>query len=212
MKKRYIALIIVIVLIIIAVASGIAYYMIIENGKNYEIEKIENYNYFVLKEKDLYGVIDRQGNILIEPEYNEIIIPNPEKAVFITYKEDEIKVLNNLNEQILGQYSNITPIRFKNISSDLMYEKSVLKYEKDGKYGLINLEGKVISEPIYDEIDSLQFKEGELLVKQNDKYGVINIKGNILIKLEYDEILTDEYYTSEDIYKKARLYCRNKNR
>ena len=50
-----------------------------------------------------------------------------------------------------------------------MYEKSVLKYSKDGKYGIINFNGKKITNAIYEEIDTLQFKEGELLVKKRRK-------------------------------------------
>ena len=96
---------------------------------------------------------------------------------------------------------NIAPIRFKNISSDLMYEKSVLKYQEDGKYGLIDFQGKEITKAIYDDIDSLQYKEGELLVKQNDKLGVINIKGNELVEVKYDEILIDDFYIEDENYR-----------
>ena len=47
-----------------------------------------------------------------------------------------------------------------------MYEKSVLKYKKNEKYGLIDYSGKQITEAIYGQIDSLGYKEGELLVEQ----------------------------------------------
>ena len=82
-----------------------------------------------------------------------------------------------------------------------MYEKSVLKYSKDGKYGIISIDGKKITNPIYDEIDTLQYKEGELLVKKNNKYGVINIKGTTLIKIKYDSVNCDKYYDEENGYK-----------
>ena len=130
-----------------------------------------------------------------------VIVPNNEKGVFIctydinyengTYKT---KILNEKNEEIFTKYENIEPLRLKNISSDLMYEKSVLKYSKDGKYGIINLEGKKLTKPIYEEIDTFQYKEGELLVKKDGKYGVINIKGKPLVKNKYDKIETDKYY------------------
>ena len=202
MKKRNIALILISILIIIAIVV-IGIYAIIENGKNYEIQQIEEYNYFVLKQNDLYGVIDKKGNTIIPSQYSEVKIPNPQKAVFVCSQEETSKVLNEKGEEILSQYSEITPIRLKNIASDLMYEKSVLKIKQDGKYGLINFEDKEIVKPIYDEIDSLPYKEGELLVKQNDKYGVINIKGNKLVKIQYDSIEVDEYYTDEDRCKYA---------
>ena len=200
MKKRYIVLIVVIILVVIALASVFTYYYISENAKKYEIEKIDEYNYFVLKQENVYGVIDKKGNKIIDAEYTNVVIPNPEKPIFICYKDEEVKVLTEGNQQLLTDYEAIEPIRFKNILSDLMYEKSVLKYKKDGKYGIINFDGKMLTNPIYDEIDSLQHKEGELLVKQGEKYGIININGKELIKPQYDTIAIDEYYSDENNY------------
>lgn len=203
MKKRYIIMIIVAILILIAAVAVGIYNIMLEKGKEYEIEEIKQYNYFLLKQDNFYGVIDKKGNTIIPTEYGEIKIPNPEKAVFVCYQGENTKVLNERKEQILAEYEDIEPIRLKNISSDLMYEKSVLKYEKDGKSGLINLEGKEITKPIYDEIDSMPYKEGTLIVKQNEKYGVINIKGNKLVEPEYDGVKIDEYYTKKNGYQYA---------
>ena len=155
MKKRYIVGIVIAVIIILVVLSFVAYYFIQKNAREYEIAKVENYQYFVLKENNLSGVIDRSGNILIEPTYEEIRIPNPEKAVFVCYAENDSKVLNQNNEEMFSEYELVEPIRLKNVESDLMYEKSVLKYYQNGKYGLIDFEGKQITEPIYESIDSL---------------------------------------------------------
>ena len=201
MKKKCIIGIIIIVIAIIT--AFVVYNIIKENGRNYEIEKVSNYNYFVVMQNNLYGVIDKTGNTIISPKYQEVKIPNPEKAVFVCYEENNTKVLNEKNEEILTNYTNVEPIGLKNIASDLMYEKSVLRYAKDGKYGLINFEGKEITKPIYDELEGLPYKEGELLVKQNEKYGVINIKGNNLVDIEYETITVDGYFTNENQYKNA---------
>lgn len=201
MKKKCIIGIIIIVIAIIT--AFVVYKVIKENGRNYEIEKVSNYNYFVVMQNNLYGVIDKTGNTIISPKYQEVKIPNPEKAVFVCYEENNTKVLNEKNEEILTNYTNVEPIGLKNIASDLMYEKSVLRYAKDGKYGLIDFEGKEITKPIYDELEGLPYKEGELLVKQNEKYGVINIKGNNLVDIEYETITVDGYFTNENQYKNA---------
>lgn len=203
MKKRNVVIIVVAILIAIAIGTFIIYHINQESGKSYEIEQVKQYNYFLLKQGEQYGVIDRAGNIIIDAKYSEIKIPNPEKAVFACYQGETIKILNEKKEEILSQYTDVEPIRLKNIVSDLMYEKSVLKYKKDGKYGLINFAGKEITKPIYEEIDSLPYKEGELLVKQDGKYGVINIKGNKIVEIIYDKIAVDEYYTDENRYKYA---------
>ncbi len=211
MKKKYIIMLVVILLIIMAIAGWFIYKQIEKNGREYEIQKvnIENYQYFILRQEGNYGVINKNGDIVINPEYTNIVIPNPEKAVFICYNDENTKVLNQNQEQIYTEYSNIQPIRLKNIASDLMYEKNVLTYEQDGKIGLMNLEGEAIAKPIYESIDGLPYKEGELLVKQEGKYGVINNKGNELVKAEYDQIAVDNYTTEDVGYKNAGYIVSN---
>ena len=211
MKKKYIIMLVVILLIIMAIAGWFIYKQIEKNGREYEIQKvnIENYQYFILRQEENYGVINKNGDIVINPEYTNIVIPNPEKAVFICYNDENTKVLNQNQEQIYTEYSNIQPIRLKNIASDLMYEKNVLTYEQDGKIGLMNLEGEAIAKPIYESIDGLPYKEGELLVKQEGKYGVINNKGNELVKAEYDQIAVDNYTTEDVGYKNAGYIVSN---
>ncbi len=196
-------MIIIAIVIIVAVASGLVYNLLQEKGKEYEIEEVKQYNYFLLKQNNFYGVIDKKGNTIIPAQYSEIKIPNPEKAVFVCYQGENTQVLNERKEPILTEYNQINPIRLKNISSDLMYEKSVLTYGKDGKKGLISLAGKEIAKPVYDEIESLPYKEGALIVKQNGKSGIINIKGNSLVETKYDEVKVDEYYTEEEGYRYA---------
>ena len=201
MKRRFRIWVSIIVIIAVVAISLLAYYLIKVNGRKYEIAQIKEYNYFILKKDNSYGVIDKNGNTIIEPSYTEIKIPNPENDIFVCYQGEDIAILNNQRQEIMAQYEKVEPIRLKNIASDLMYEKTVLKYLENGKYGLIDLSGKKVTNAIYEELDSLPYKEGELLVKQDGKYGVINIKGNEIVKNEYDSIAVDGYYTDENSYK-----------
>lgn len=210
MKKTFRIRIAIITIIVISIIAFCIYKFIQNDSKKYEIAKVNEYNYFLLKQNNLYGVIDKKGNTIINVQYDDIKIPNPEKAIFICYKGKDTKVLNAEKQDILTQYEKVEPIRLKNIASDLMYEKSVLKYYENGKYGLINFEGKKITKAIYNEIDSLPYKEGELIVKQDEKYGVINIKGTELVNIEYDQISVDGYYTEENQYKYAGYIVSNK--
>lgn len=139
-----------------------------------------------------------------------ITIPNPSKPIFIGYikyepekEEYQTEILNEKNEKILTQYEQVLPLMFKDASSEVPYEKSVLCYKENGKYGIINFQGKKITKAIYDSIESLLYKEGCLLVKQNDKYGIINIKGKKVIDTLYDSISADGYYDEETKYQKA---------
>lgn len=201
MKKKNIITIIILIIIIAIIVGIFIYKGIMEKEKEYNIAEVNKYNYFSLKENEKFGVIDNQGNIIIEPQYDDVKIPNPEKNVFICYEGQTTKVMNDKKEQIYTEYNNITPLVLKNVSTDLRYEKSVLKYEEDGKYGLISLEGKKITNPIYEEIDTLQYKEGEFVIKKDNKYGIMNINGYVIINPEYDNIKADAYYSPDTGYK-----------
>lgn len=203
MKKNKIIFILVAIFIIIGIVGCLVIFYNKQNDRNYEIEKIAEYKYFVLKENEKYGVINTKGEVVINAIYDDVKIPNPQKDVFICYDNQNIKVYNSNNEEILKKFEKVEPLRLKNISGDLVYEKSVLKYSKDDKYGIINFDGKIIAKAIYDDIDTLEYKEGELLVKQNEKYGIINIKGKTLVQIGYDKIQADGYYMQDNGYKKA---------
>ena len=181
-KKKRILIPILVILILIVIAIG---FLFIKNKKdendkkNYQIEKIEKYNYFLLNSEGKYGVIDDKGNIILNAKYDDVKIPNPSKAVFVCYTEESTSVINEKQEQILSQYNGIEPIKLKNIASDLVYEKNILTYKESDKYGIIDFEGNKLTDAIYDSIESLTYREGELLTKKDDKYGVININGYI---------------------------------
>ena len=185
MKRTFRIRIIIITIILICIIAVGIFLKLKDSNKNYELVQVNEYNYFVSKQNNFFGVIDKKGNIIVESEYDEVKIPNPEKAIFICRKNENIKVLNENKEQLLTQYEKVDAIKLKNVSGDLIYEKSVLKYKENEKYGIINFEGKKITKAIYDEIENLPYKEGELIVKQNEKYGIINIKGGKIINTEY---------------------------
>ena len=62
----------------------------IKNNKeyNYKIEKVSEYNYFVYKENEKFGVINKNGNVIVNATYENVIIPNFEKPVFICINEN----------------------------------------------------------------------------------------------------------------------------
>lgn len=201
MDKLNIKMIAIVVIVIVALVVG-AFMLTktIKSGgdKNYTLEKVseKDYKYFLVYTNDKYGVIDEKGNMIIENKYKDIIIPNPTKPVFIVINEDETtEVLNDKAEKICTEYSKINAIAINGTMTNLPYEKSVLKYEENGKYGLIDFSGNAITKAIYEEISSVKYKEGEILAKKDGKYGVINNKGVELIPFEYEEIEGDKYYS-----------------
>ncbi|MCI9063559.1 MAG: hypothetical protein HFJ17_03020 [Clostridia bacterium] len=207
MKKK---IIVFLIIILIIVGVVFARNKINDSKINYELTKVSEFNYVQYYENGKYGILDKEGNVVIQAEYKNIVIPNPEKDVFITYGDgDNTKVLNSKGEEIFTKFSKVEAIKLKNIASVLCYEKSVLKYEEDGKYGIIDFDGKKITKNEYDSIENLQSVEGKLLVSKDNKYGVININGTELVETKYDNIKTDGYYNKDDKYVKAGFIVSN---
>lgn len=208
MNKKIRWIIIGIVAVIIIAISIMA--IINEVQLHYKVEEISEYKYFTLEQNQKYGVIDRNGNIVIEAEYGAVQIPNPSKAIFVCVKEYnentkeyETVVYNEKKEVLLSNYKNVQAISIYINVNSTPYEKSVLTYKENGKYGLINLEGKQITKPVYDEISSINYKEGTFLVKQNELEGIINMKGKVIIKCEYESVTSDNYYSENGNKKQA---------
>lgn len=152
--------------------------------------------YISIFDNGKWGVMDNKGNIVIPTTYEEmLIIPDSNKPIFIcSYNvnyEDETfktKVLNENGEQILSQYENINA--FENTDgTEIWYENDILKYEKDGKYGLINFEGTEMLPAEYDNIYVLKGIHKSLIVEKNGKKGLVSSStGEIIINPEYIEI------------------------
>ncbi len=202
-KKKKIFITVAVICIILLCFIGI--FFLVKHFKNknkeYELEKITSWKYFTIVENNKMGVIDNKGNVIIEPNYNTIQIPNPTKDVFICINDDETKVVNEKGEESFKNFEEVSAIQLKELATEIPFEKSVLKYKENEKYGLVNFEGKKITEAIYENIENLPYKEGELLVENNGKYGVINMLGKVVIPVEYKEIKVDEYYENNSAYR-----------
>ena len=200
---KIIIAIIILILIVVIIIFGIT--KIRNNSLNKEISyKQINYEYFILYGIDeKAGVINKNGNKIIENKYSEIYIPNEEKGVFFCYDEEgDYIILNERNEKIFTEYEEVTLLRTSD-TTITDFEENVLKYKENEKYGLIDLDGYKLTEPIYQSISSLKNKPEAILVKKDDKYGVIDSKGNIIIDYKYDEIIGDGYCSQIDGYEKT---------
>ena len=200
------------IIVIIAISIIVITIINLKNKKdmNYQLEEVNEINYMVFSENNKFGVINKTGEVVVQALYDEVQIPNPSKPLFVCmYDYDteknqyNIKVLNEKSEQILYQFVVVEAIRINPVNNEIPYEKSVLKYKKDNKYGLIDFQGNIIVKAKYEEITGLDYKEGLLLVKKNGKYGVININGATIIKAKYDFIESDGYYEEGNEYQKS---------
>ena len=190
----------VIVMVIVSIIK-----IIKTSNQKVEIKKV---SYYVAFENGKFGVINNSGETVINPEYDEIIsIPNNSKPIFVcTYNVNDeegtykTKVLNADNEEILTGYEKVEAIDNHDSKQNIWYEDNILRVSKNGKYGLIDFEGKEIIPCDYDGILALASVKNEFLIKKAGNTGLINEKGQTIIPTQYKEILTlKDGYNSEYI-------------
>ena len=185
--------------VIIAIAVIIMFVIVIGklfNNKSITEEKNVAMKYFPMYTNEKWGVIDSKGNIIISPQYDEyIVIPDSSKPIFIcTYDVDyeketyKTKVVNEKNEELFTNYDNIEAIENYDNSNNLWYESGILKVSKDGKYGIIDTNGKEIVKCDYDSITALKGVENSLLTKKENQYGIIDNTGAVIIENKYSLI------------------------
>ena len=189
--KKVFAVIIAIIVVIMAI---IMLKNILTKAKN--TKPVEAINYYALYQDEKWGIIGTNGEIVINPMYQEIpIVIDKSKDLFLfTYDINEedgtykTKVVNKNNEQILTNYDKVEALENYDSAENVWYEKNVLKVQKDGKWGLIDTNGKEISEIIYDSIKTLKGIENSIIVEKEGKYGLLNSKGTKILDTNYSEI------------------------
>ncbi len=184
--------------VILAIIVFIMFICIIKGilTKDKEQGKITSKDYVIAFKDNKWGVIDSDGNTVIDPSYEEMItIPNSKKDVFlciynVNYETGEYKTkaLNSKNEEIFTQYEQIEAISNKDNNYNIWYEENVLKVKKDGKYGIINLEGKELTPCQYDELTAIEGIKNALKVKKDQKMGVVDKEGKTILPTQYQEI------------------------
>lgn len=182
--------------VVIAIAVVIMFIFIIKNALKERKDTNKEYEYFTLYSANKWGVINQEGETVIQPSYQEmIIIPEKSKDVFICMYnineetgEYKTKAINSKNEEIYTDYDQIEAIQNIDKNDNLWYEEGVLRVQKNGKYGLIDLNGKEILPCEYEEIKALQGIENSLIIQKDGKVGLTNNKGSIIIEPNYKEI------------------------
>ena len=152
--------------------------------------------YFPIYKDEKWGIIDNNGEIVITPAYEEMImVPDSSKDIFLcTYDVDYntgtymTKVLNSDNKEIFTAYENIEAISNSYKNNQMWYEEDVLKISKNGKCGLIDLSGKELLNIEYDSIEVVPGIKDILKVKKENKCGIINLEGKQILDINYLEI------------------------
>ena len=87
-KKKVFFCALILILIIFSIVKLTSKPQIVEKevGGSNPTEKVIEEKYFLCLENNKWGIIDDAGNVIVTPEYEEMIqIPNPEKDLFICF-------------------------------------------------------------------------------------------------------------------------------
>ena len=152
-----------------------------------EYETSESFDDFtIIEQGDKYGVKNKDGNIIIPVEYDDISsfdwIDNRQYIYLIKGNKEG---LADLDGKI------IIPVEYDDISSfDEINNRQYIYLTKGDKEGIADLDGKIIIPAEYDDISGFDNIDGRqcFYLTKGDKEGLAGINGKILIPIEYDDI------------------------
>lgn len=163
---------------------------------------------FIAQSGNLFGIISINRDGMLSFEYSSIIY-NEKTDIFIAEDSNlNANILNgNLESKIQGLLLEINEEKgyiklrvdgenkyynFKfeeKKESEIFTTKTLFLDKKDGKFGYVDKNGKVVVDHIYDDATE-QNDFGFVAVKKDGKWGSINNKGNIIQEPTYN---LDEY-------------------
>lgn len=118
-----------------------------------------------------YGLIDITGNVILEPQWDEI--RSFYEGIALAKKDDKTFVIDITGKVLFeSQWDGIGD-----------FHEGIAVISKDGKYGLIDSTGKIISEPQWDDLDrNYMAYEMPSIVRKGNNYGYINtMTGEVII-------------------------------
>lgn len=189
--KKVVAVILAIVVIIMSIFVIKGFF-----SKEKDQGKITSQSYFAAFKNNKWGVINSAGQNVVDPSYEEmIVVPDNKTDIFLcTYDvnydtgEYKTKALNSKNEEIFTDYNQIEAISNTDENNNLWYEKNVLKVQKNGKWGLINYQGKEVLPLEYEKIEAVKGIENAFLIQKDGKFGIADNEGKIILNPQYMEI------------------------
>jgi hypothetical protein len=140
-------------------------------------------DYYPVKKGEKWGVINSNGKIIIRFIYSYInVLKNDDNFIGFVASETE----NGLYALLSMKNELLTQFKYSDIST---YSGSLFKIKKDGKYGIINSQGKEIIEPLYGYNISKIERYDLLIAEKESKSYIFDLNGNI--KFECDDFTID---------------------
>ncbi|HWR60865.1 MAG TPA: WG repeat-containing protein [Clostridia bacterium] len=135
-------------------------------------------------DKYLWGYIDAEGKVVIEPEYEGAQSFSKDKAL-VRISEGRFGLIDR-GGKLLGEFETSMA---RGLSEDVFVFSSTDK-ENRQRYGYMTADGEVMLDAVYTEAQ--EFVDGLAIVNAardyENKYGVINKSGEFVIPAEYGQI------------------------
>ncbi|MEM6299833.1 MAG: WG repeat-containing protein [Bacteroidota bacterium] len=158
-------------------------------------------DFHIVEVNQRYGIVNDTGLVVLPIQNSEIsFFADPEK-VDCSRWENLLKIRRG-NRFALAELSgrSLTPMAYERIElltetcEDVDPATMVCRVKKNGKYGLLNINGDLLVRCSYDEITLLNNDKGQLTipaivrVKRNGKYGCMVLGSQNIIPSEYEQI------------------------
>lgn len=148
--------------------------VIYEVEQKFKINLILDY-YLIHLKNNLKGIIDKEGNLILDFNYDEINFINNE----LMKKEDEKKDLkyfelfkNNKRGLLLLSNNLLIPAIYKDIE---LKKDFIFIIDDDDKEGVLNLKGEIILECKYDFGKHYDYNNQFLEIRNNKNFDLINL-------------------------------------
>ena len=153
--------------------------------------KVASEGFIIKNEDNKYGIVDITNKEVLKPEYEAIEKIHVGNYYVVTKQGKQIVINKEGIEVLNGNYDKIINI--------LRNPEDGVIYQKNNKYGVMNLSGESIIEAKYEEIK--EGKTGKIIAKENGKYGIIDLTGKTELEFKYNGINYNEkadLYVAED--------------
>ncbi|MDD3773118.1 MAG: WG repeat-containing protein [Weeksellaceae bacterium] len=150
---------------------------------NYKsIRGINDEFYVVQDNHNKFGIFDVKGNKILDNEYefyniyeSNFFAGNDKGNFIISVKDNKVR-FTEVNVDRFIPFENMFPV----------LEKSFYQiFEKDKKFGVLNIYNKVVIPNEYEETINIYDTE-EFIVKKNGKYGIVNTNNEVVLDFQYN--------------------------
>ena len=136
-------------------------------------QNLLNSSLFPFKGEKYYGFMDREGNVKIQPQYEQLGFYFEGLATAV--KDNRFGYVDKLGNVVI-------PFRFESASD---FEGGRAIVQEDGRYGVIDRIGNYVIKPIYKEIEGLS--SGLFLAANDSLFGYIDKNGVVKIPFKFSD-------------------------